>query len=177
MKHWLSISAAFFGLATSVGATEIPTHQFDCDTPNGHYSRWKMSYAAESARIRGTVKLLEPRAEGDWIPGAHVYLYGENGNLIVGLVLTAEATDPATLWVSLIERGNRKSDRPFAAFPWKDESFSFEFTLDASGVIEASVNGASQKIDEPGFHLSAVGLRCTSGNFVFDDVSVVPGVR
>ncbi len=136
-----------------------------------------MSYAAESARIRGTVKLAEPRAEGEWIPSAHVYLYGESGNLIAGPILSAEATDPTKLQVSLVERGTRKSDRPIATFAWKDEIFTFEFTLDASGEIGASVNGATQKIDEPGFRLSAVGLRCTSGNFVFDDVSVAPGVR
>lgn len=174
MKGSVALPVACLGFALSAKAAEIPIHQFDCDTPSGHYSQWKTSYGAEAARITGTVKVLELRKEAQWNPGAHVYLYGAGGTPIVGLILSLDSADQTKLRVSATVRGTRTLDQPFASVEWKDRLVTFEVVARASGAIEVSVDGISQEVDVPGFSLSAVALRCTSGNFLFDTVSIAP---
>src|SRR5262245_36632744 len=97
MRYVLVPTFACLGFALSAGAAETPAHQFDCDTPSGHYSQWKMSLVADQATIKGTVKVLELRKEAQWNPGAHVYLYGAGDALIVGLVLSIDSGDQSKL--------------------------------------------------------------------------------
>jgi hypothetical protein len=102
------------------------------------------------------VKVLELRKEAQWNPGAHVYLYGAGGTLIVGLILSVDSADQTKLQVSVTERGSRTLNQPFASVAWKDRVVTFELVAAASGAIKVSVDGISHDIEVPGFSLSAV---------------------
>ena len=110
-------------------------------------------------------------------PGAHVYLYGADGTLIVGLILSVDGADQTKLQVSAAERGTRTLNQPFGSVAWKDRVVTFDVIATESGAIKFSVDGISYDIEIPGFSLSAVGLRCTAGNFLFDAVSIAPGAH
>ncbi len=175
MRNAFVVAGLFIGLLRAANVlAEAPRSQFDCDTPSGHYSQWKMTHVAEAARIRGTVKVLELRKEALWNPGAHVYLYSADGSLVVGLILALDKADQTKLQVSAIERGSRTLNEPFASVPWKDREITFQMETNGSAAIRMSVDGISHDIEVAGFAVSAVGLRCTSGNFLFTAVSVAP---
>jgi hypothetical protein len=151
-----------------------PKFDFDCDTPSGHYSHWKAAHSADGVRIRGTIKVLELRKEGEWVPGAHVYVYGAGGKTLMGLILGMDIADPTKIGASVLGPASRQSREAFASVVWKDASIAFEVDLGSSGNLRFSVDGNAQTVGVPGFVPVAVGLRCTSGNFFFNEVEIAP---
>jgi hypothetical protein len=151
-----------------------PTFDFDCDTPLGHFSQWKATHSKDTVRIRGTIKVLELRREEDWVPGAHVYVYGNGGTALMGLILGIDEADSTRLRASVLGPASRQSHEEFASVSWKDASIPFEVELGSPGLFKFSVDGTSHTVAVPGFMPMAVGLRCTSGEFVFSGIEITP---
>jgi hypothetical protein len=151
-----------------------PVFDFDCDSPLGHYSQWKAAHSADTVRIAGTIRVLELRRQDEWVPGAHVYVYGAGGKTLMGLILSIDKADPTKIRASVLGPATRQSGEPFVSATWKDVSIHFELELGTSGLFTFSVNGNSHTVSVPGFVPTAVGLRCTSGDFVFGGIVIAP---
>jgi hypothetical protein len=151
-----------------------PKFDFDCDTPVGHYSQWKAAHGSDRVRIHGTIKVIELRKEDNWVPGAHIYLYGAGGKGLMGLILGIDQADPTKIHASVLGPASRQFSEPFASFAWKDASIVFDIELRGPGQLTFSADASSQTVEVPDFVPVAIGLRCTSGDFVFSGVEITP---
>jgi len=161
-------------LRAPISFAETPTFDFDCDTPLGHYSQWKGTHRADTVRIQGIIKVLALRREDNWVPGAHVYVYGKDGTALMGLILGIDKVDPTKLRASVLGPASRQSREAFASVTWKNASIPFEVELASHGILKFSVAGNSQTVATLGFTPMAVGFRCTSGDFLFGGIEITP---
>jgi len=174
MKRFLKpLAACTWTLCVPVLHAATPAVTFDCDTPAGHYSQWKVDRTAQPVRIGGTVRALELRKEDAWVPGAHVYLYGNDGSIVVGITLSGNDRSTATLSAIVRSRKEEPKTVTLGSIPWSN-SVTFDLRFDGTRTIAITAGGLAHVLELPDFRPSAVSLRCTSGSFLFEKVSVTP---
>jgi hypothetical protein len=146
---------------------------FDCDVPGGAFSEWNHTTSATTLKVVGTIQLIRPREDEQWLPGANVFLRGRDDKMTVGLQLLVARDAPDELQVSLLQGSGGAPDRNvFTAKAWKDAPLPFSLELDARGLLTAVVAGVSSSRQVSGFELHKLALGCSTGQFKFEKVFV-----
>ena len=158
---------------TTPPRTRSPEHYFDCDVPPGRFSKWGRAVSVRSLRVSGTLELIEPRHDPQWIPSATVLISGKGGTSAGGLRAYLDLRSPEVLHFVLMGRGAPPSGRDVLSLPWqKGQVTPFIVTFNGSGELSVYAGGIAQTLQLPNFDPESVQLICSTGQFKFRQVVV-----
>ena len=165
-------AACLLALAGTGSASEPPRHDFECDTPAGHFSYWNRTVSGPGIDVTGAVTVNELRTDKKWIPVALVSLRGgadERENF--GLRLYTLPKVPDNYFLEIVKpSGNEKLG--LGLVPSTKDAIPFELHLDGSGQIRVSLAGLEATTPVGDFKASSLQMSCSTGDFEFKDVVV-----
>jgi hypothetical protein len=148
-------------------------HYFDCDVPPATYSEWRRTTSSATLKVAGTIQLIRPREDKQWVPGANVFLMSRDEKKTVGIQFSVQSYASDKLQVKLLSGSGKSMDTPaFAARAWREESLPFSLYLDANGLLTAEFAGVSSSRQVDGLDLHEVALGCSTGQFKFQHVFI-----
>lgn len=156
----------------SAGA-DVVRHDFECDTPAGHFSYWKRSVSGSEIEISGNVTVNDMLKDKKWSPAANVFLAQRGGDRTTqfGIRLFGIMKTPDLVFLELLKVGGRDMIG-FGPIPRTSKPVPFTLKLDTTGVLKVTVAGSEASTNLGTFKPNAVELSCSTGDFEFTDVVV-----
>jgi hypothetical protein len=154
-------------------AADEVRHDFECDTPAGHFSYWKRSVSGSEIEISGKVTVNELRKDKKWSPAANVFVArrGDDRTSQYGLRLYAIMKTPDLVFLELLKVGGRDMIG-LGPIPRTDKPVPFSLKLDAAGTLTVTVAGSEASTNVGTFKPNSVELSCSTGDFEFTNVVV-----
>jgi len=163
------LSGSLFMLGGVAYAAE-PVHEFECDTPAGHFSFWSQTLKAGKLTVTGTVDINEKREHERWNPAASILLVG-NPNGTLGLQIYTLSTQKDVFNLRITEP-QTKDEAPFAKIPADTTSIPFSLSLAKDGKLTVTAAGKSASTTIKGFKPRKLQLSCSTGDFFFRDFTI-----
>ena len=169
MHRAIAVIQACLLLSLGCAHAAEPVHEFECDTPAGHFSYWSRTLQPGKVTLSGTLDIQEKREHERWNPAMSALLVGKQGSL--GLQVYALHSRKGILFLRITEPGT-KDEEPFAMIPGDTTSipFSLVFGKDGTLAVTAAEKAASTTIK--GFKPDKLKLSCSTGDFLFKDVRI-----
>jgi hypothetical protein len=152
--------------------TSPQSYDFDCDVPAGHFSEWDGSLPSHIARISGSIELTHREQDPRWAPVANVFLLGESPGTVVGLQLTVHRDNPTELEISVRDTGGKRS--VIGSTSADSGPISFLLSVSKPGVLTLAAGGATQDLELGSFKITKLALSCSTGEFKYKSVVVMP---
>jgi hypothetical protein len=173
---------------SSIGAAEarvispaefiIEDFKYDCDSLAGRYrkTQYDLKESLRSLSVSGRINLLRIETDDKWTPSANMRLNDRSGSQSIVLHVFWEKSRPTelTLGVSYDVDQQTASRKLIGLIPMQDQPIPFEMRLLMDGRIEVSAKDRSVVLDAPRLNFSNIVLSCSTGHFLFDEVSVRP---
>jgi hypothetical protein len=148
------------------------TAKFDCDTAAKRFSTVSLPIAGQHLRVSGLVSSELIRNDDRWAPKLSLYLAG-SGQQFGGFSISKQPGQP---WAVAL-RYSGKESAPVATLSRFDP---IPFTLDVnatSGTVDLTLGSNNYHGSGTAFHAEHLALSCSTGNFMFDELSweALPG--
>jgi len=170
--HRIALACLAAALPLVCAADEV-RHDFECDTPAGHFSYWKRSVSSGEIEISGNVTVNDLLKDKKWSPTANVSVFRRKNerNEQFGLRLYAVMKTPDLIFVELLKVGGREAVG-LGMIPRTKDPLPFTLRLDATGLMKVSLAGAESSTNLGAFKPDVIELSCSTGDFEFTDVVV-----
>lgn len=169
-KKSLGLAAA--GLSALGGisaAAEPPRHNFECDTPPGHYSYWNRTLSGAPIDIEGTVTVNELGKDKKWTPVVLIALKGgPEGRTHFGIRLSTLAQVTDNYFLRIVKPGGEEA-LGLGLVPATKDAIPFAIHLDAAGQLRVSFAGFEASTPVGDFKPASVEFSCSTGDFEFKD--------
>ena len=162
MLRAITLFAASLGIAAPTAAA---TAKFDCDTAAKRYSQVELPIAAQHVRVSGLVSSNLIRDDDRWAPKLSLYLAGADRQF-GGFSISKQ---PNQAWALALRYSG--TETPVAALERLDP---LPFTLDvnaSTGTVDLSLGHDHYHGSGNPFHAETLTLSCSTGNFLFDQLS------
>jgi len=147
-----------------------PIHEFECDTPAGHFSHWSQTLEPGKVTVTGTISINEKREHERWNPVASALLIG-NPSGTLGLQVYTLKTQKDVLLLRITEPETR-DPAPFAMLPGDTTNIAFSLTLGKDGTLAVTAAGKTASTTIKGFKPRKFQLSCSTGDFLFSEVAI-----
>ena len=164
------------GAPLAASAAE-PVHEFDCDTPPGHYSYWTQSLSSGAVEVSGAVTVNELRKHKKWVPVASVMFRGADGKSNAGVSLSALLKVNDMYFVRMKTPAGDTDMGLGGVIPRTKDPIPFKVTFDATGKLTVSIAGAEATAELGTFRPQILSLSCSTGDFRFTNVVVQDSAR
>jgi hypothetical protein len=166
----LSTRALISLTMVSLARAADPVHEFECDTPAGHVSHWSQTLQSGKLAVAGTLDIKERREHERWNPVASVMLVAKpTGSL--GLQIYTLKAQKDVLLVRITEPETRQ-EAPYATIAVETTSIPFSISFAKDGTLNVTAGGKSASTTIKGFRPDRIQLSCSTGNFMFKDVTI-----
>jgi hypothetical protein len=158
-----SLVVALLCIGATAGAA---TAKFDCDTAAKRFSQVDLPISVSHFRISGLVSSTLLRKNDEWAPKVSIYL-SDGGEQLGGFSIFKQPAQPWTV----VLRYDGKESNPVATVA---ELSPIPFTLDvnaSSGAVDLTFGANQYHRSGAAFAAQQLTLSCSSGNFLFDQLS------
>jgi hypothetical protein len=162
-------------ISGSALAGEPPVHQFECDTPPGHYSYWTRSLSSGDISVEGTIAVNELRADKRWHPTVLISFSSNSPGERIGLQIYTLGSGSDELHLRVLLPG-KDNEELFATISRTEKLVPFTVSLSSSGTLKVTAAGHEHSAEVKGFTAEKLQLSCSTGDFEFQQIRVTdPG--
>lgn len=166
MMYRTACVAFLTAVVCAIAPAYAATAKFDCDTAAKRFSQMSLPVSGQHIRISGSVSASMTRADDQWVPKVSLYVAGV-GQQYAGFSISEQPNQP---WdVELRYTG--KESTPVTTLERFDP---IPFTLDvnaSTGTVDLTLGSTKYQGSGSAFQAQQLVLSCSTGNFVFDQLS------
>jgi hypothetical protein len=168
MKRTIPLVAGLLALAGASLAAEPSRHNYECDTPAGHFGYWNRTVPASTLDITGSLTVNEVRKDGKWIPTSLVVLQSADKKTSFGVRLFALPKIKDMYFLEIVKPGGNEK-LGLGLVPATHDPLPFAIHFDGSGQLRVSLAGFDASTPVGDFKPASVELSCSTGDFEFKD--------
>jgi len=169
MKSFVALAFATC-MAGSLARAAEPVHEFECDTPAGHFSYWSQTLKPGKVKVAGTLEISDKRQHERWNPTmTALFVADPKGSF--GLQVYSLKSQ-ADVWFLRITEPDRQDEEPFAMIPGDTTSIPFSLAFTKDGTLEVTAAGKTARATVKGFKPGKIRFSCSTGDFLFKDITI-----
>jgi hypothetical protein len=157
-------------MAGSLARAAEPVHEFECDTPAGHFSYWSQTLKPGKVEVAGSLEISEKREHERWNPTVAALLVADpKGSFGLQVYSLKSQKD---VWFLRITKPASQDEEPFARSPGDATSSPISLDVAKDGTLAVTAAGKTARTTVKGFTPSKIRFSCSTGDFLFKDVTI-----